>query len=503
MKRRYTILLILLLMGLCMGLAGHENRVLLEMRRTGRLTQADPLENAPPLVAFTTMVLGGFRGILADALWVRAGRLQQEGNYFELNQLARWITQLEPRIADVWAYQAWNLSYNISVLFQDPADRWRWVQSGVDLLRDRGLRYNPASAALHYELGWIFQHKIGALFDQAHIYYKEQWAREMGMLFSGPTPDYALLHAVPDTRKDLLALEGMPRLIDTLEARGVDPFSLAITRTEGLPDTAREALTESPLAPLLQAYVRKQAMREEYKLDPAVMEQIDATYGPLDWRLPPAHAIYWAYTGRPYAEGYEAVALDRMIYQSLIDAFRSGALYADEAKGLFLTMPDITLLPKVKQVFEEAIEKHPGQETIAQAYEIFLKEAILTCYSHHQVKRARELFDEMNRRFPPSIPLDFDAFLYDTLTEEITDSSPKTILQLIEGAVYQSEFWARIGDEEQAEGYQALARNLWQNYYSRRSDPMVWERLGIPSLEDIQRLVRDKIDALSIVEKSE
>lgn len=87
-------------------------------------------------MAFTTVALGGFRGIIADMLWMRASELQNEGKFFELAQLADWITKLEPRFPTVWAFHAWNMAYNISVLFPDPEDRWRWVQQGIRLLRD-------------------------------------------------------------------------------------------------------------------------------------------------------------------------------------------------------------------------------------------------------------------------------------------------------------------------------------------------------------------------------
>ena len=91
------------------------------------LTRVAPLENAPPMLAFTTVALGGFRGLIANALWIRANELQNEGKYFEMVQLADWITKLEPTFVQVWIVQAWNMAYNISVKFPDPQDRWRWV----------------------------------------------------------------------------------------------------------------------------------------------------------------------------------------------------------------------------------------------------------------------------------------------------------------------------------------------------------------------------------------
>src|SRR5262249_51812570 len=84
------------------------------------LTRVAPLENAPPVLAFTTVALGGFRGLIANALWIRANDLQLEDKFFEQVQLSDWITKLEPSFVQVWVVQAWNMAYNISVKFRDP-----------------------------------------------------------------------------------------------------------------------------------------------------------------------------------------------------------------------------------------------------------------------------------------------------------------------------------------------------------------------------------------------
>src|SRR6266581_8008560 len=153
-------------------------------------TRAAPLENAPPVLAFTTVALGGFRGLIANALWIRANDLQDEGKYFEMVQLADWITKLEPSFAQVWLVQSWNMAFNISVKFTDFTDRWRWVQRGIELLRDDGLRYNPTEALIYRELAWFFQHKIGQNMDDGHKYFKTQWAKEMTQLFGSGRPNF-------------------------------------------------------------------------------------------------------------------------------------------------------------------------------------------------------------------------------------------------------------------------------------------------------------------------
>ena len=162
-----------------LALAGALNERLLALRAERHLTQAPPTLNMPPAVAFTTVALGGFRGILADVLWMRAGTLQDEGRYFELVQLSDWIAKLQPRSAAVWAYHAWNMAYNVSALMSDPTEKWRWVRNGIGLLRDEGMVCNPGSARLHQELAWLFLHKLGTEADAAAGFYRERWAAEV------------------------------------------------------------------------------------------------------------------------------------------------------------------------------------------------------------------------------------------------------------------------------------------------------------------------------------
>jgi hypothetical protein len=367
-RKIFTSILLLAVAAACFGLSGRMNESLVGLRKHYRLDQADPLENSPPLVAFTTVALGGFRGILADMLWVRASTLQEEGKYFELVQLADWITKLEPRLADVWAFHAWNLAYNISVFFNAPEDRWRWVRHGIELLRDEGLRYNPGNASLYRELGWMFEHKIGAGYDEMHMYYTQAWAREMMDLFDGPRPDYTNLSATVSNR-----------------------------------------------------------LMTTYKLNPAVMRQIDLEYGPMDWRLPPAHSLYWAIASRRVASGFDIVAADRMIFQSMANEFKKGSLQFRPDEGVFVLTPNLDILPKVKAVYEKAIADHPDQNTMTTAYENFLCDAVGILYTSGRHDGARALYDELKWRFPSEqLPADLESFIREFSLEGVPANPPST-----------------------------------------------------------------------------
>lgn len=123
--------------------------------------------------------LGGFRGIIAEVVWFRADRLQDEGRYSEMAQLANVLTSLEPHTPEVWTYAAWNLAYNISVMMPTSEDRWRWVKAALTLLRDDGLRLNPESPELHREIAWLFLSKIGGTIDEASSLYTQKWNAEV------------------------------------------------------------------------------------------------------------------------------------------------------------------------------------------------------------------------------------------------------------------------------------------------------------------------------------
>jgi hypothetical protein len=239
-KPSLFVLIIALLFG-----ASRTQNYLNQQRETLGLTRTAVLENAPPVLMFTTVALGGFRGLIANALWIRANDMQESGKYFEMVQLADWITKLQPTITTVWVHQAWNMAYNITVKFPDHEDRWIWVKRAIELLRDQAIKYNPKEPMLYRELGWIFQHKMGHYMDDATETYKKEWGLEMNKLFGNKKANF-------------------DELIN--------------------PQTPEQ--TE-----------RARLLREKYKMDPAVMKEVDQKYGPLEWRLPEAHAVYWGFYG--------------------------------------------------------------------------------------------------------------------------------------------------------------------------------------------------------------
>jgi tetratricopeptide (TPR) repeat protein len=130
-----------------------------QLRREYQLTPT-PLHPSLDVPSFIgTILLGGFRALAIDFLWMRSSTLQRKGEWWELRPLIELIAYLQPNQIQVWAFNAWNLAYNISVCEMDPQDQWRWVKEGMDFLR-KGIEKNPQNYYLWWYLANIHMHKI-------------------------------------------------------------------------------------------------------------------------------------------------------------------------------------------------------------------------------------------------------------------------------------------------------------------------------------------------------
>ena len=227
------------------------------------------------------------------------------------------------------------------------------------------------------------------------------------------------------------------------------------------------------------------------------MAAVDEEYGPFDWRLPQAHAVYWAVRGHPYAREFEQVAIDRMIFQSMADAFRTGrVLYRPDAEVFILT-PNFDLLPRVRHAYEQALAEHPDQETYRTAHANFLKSAIATCYLFNRVSEARELYADLRRRYPDDKESagSFEQFVLEAVATDMPSLSTAEATALVEGLASQSYLWRALGDDEHAAGLLGLSRLAWQRFMAARQGEEHRERTGLPPFEEIRARALDRVRA--------
>jgi len=324
------------------------------MRKECGLESADLLKDReiasevrlPPEILFT------FRSLAINYLWTRAEDLKDEGQYFDALHLARMICALQPYLPTVWDFQAWNMSYNISVSLPTPAERWQWVRAGYELLRDKGLLYNPKSLKIYNSLSWIFQHKMGGDTDDYHRYYKLRLAMEMMPLLTAwhkpllsrcQAEDIAELAESPKKLEELVGDEKVSELLGRMIE--IEPrFSKVEDVLAEWVKVRTESTRFSPefhqfladnrdnkALSRLDAFIRSRILRQEWKLEPKEMQAINNKYGPvdyedenihysLDWRLPFVHSLYWACEGLKYSKGKYDIdenALHRGVYHNL------------------------------------------------------------------------------------------------------------------------------------------------------------------------------------------
>ncbi len=460
-------ILLLLLAAALLAVSGRVQNSMNRDRVQLGLTIGEPLQNAPPLLAFTTVALGGFRGLISNMLWMRANDLQIDDKFFEAAQLADWITDLEPHFAQVWNFQAWNMAYNISVKFKENApgdysDRWRWVDRGIELLRDRGLRYNPDDVSICFQLGWIFFHKIGENLDDGNMYYKQQWFEAMSPFFGANGTNFEnLIH--PQTAED---------------------------RTNAL------------------------ALREKFKIDPVFAQKVNDKYGPLDWRLPDAHAIYWYALGLEKATNnpgavkptdFDLMQLRRGIFQSEQEAFRQGRIIAYPFMHRVELAPNLDLIPRANEVYLQMYdeEKDQGQrEDILRAHRNFLRDAVYFLYENNRMAEAAKWFKYLGEKYPDqpiiekrpdSLPknLTLDEYAVAVAQIDIGETSQERVTSAVMGFLAHAYMDLAIGQDDRAAGFQLLAQKVHASYQSKMGKDQ--PRAALPPLNDLKRAVLDRL----------
>lgn len=506
------------------------------------------VEGAPPIVQIGTAI-GALRGIIVDYLWIKVNAMKQKGLFYEIMADSDLITKLQPRFAEVWGFHGHNMAYNVSVLTNNPEERWEWVEAGIRLVREKGLRYNPNDVALNKDLAFFFAHKIDGVADDAHFYYKREFARDWHFLLGRPPYQHGeriawikRLADAPDTleeaingrpaltvptsvveqvidalveanneasrhqawaqigidkavevtagvldrskiselaRKDIIrrvqisddtasaiealrqvvadggvlrpAFEGEPKvreLVDKLrnefgpyEARfsfALDgKFLRALGQWLAVQDSVyakllgldQRFLANDPIYAIFErlgkdpeyarawsvlvAHLRRRVLIDELNMDPQLMYEFTRDLGPLDWRHPQAHALYWARRGQKFGERryeneddvYKIVNNDRLQIQAMQALARSGLMsvdpFSNENPG---RLNDPRWISVVDDYFRVLYAKHyetrgAGGDSFTNFHENFMSSAVRELFRAGEIEAAQKILDELDRLY--------------------------------------------------------------------------------------------------------
>ncbi len=455
-----------------------------KLRFTGQVSS-----EAPPAVVFTSVALGSFRGLLADILWLRSESLKSKKNYFEMVQLARWITDLQPNYSGGTVYLAWNLAYNISVTSSSYEDRWYWVNEGIKLIRDKAMLYNPDDPLLYKELSWIYLHKLGNLMDDAHLYYKNQMAIQMTNILAGSLNDLQPLADAPVGKEAFMKkYPADHELWSMLRKAGYEDYdALAAAFRKpvraALPEELEKVLPAGYYQ-ALDAHLRAELLRERMKLDPALMVKIDNKYGKMDWRVPESMAIYWAEKGveKSIADGRKPdVNCVRIVTHGLQAAFRSGRLVmiANDSSTT-QAVPNINLADSAYKAFESAEDEYKSTgagESFRSAKINYLKDAIPLIYIHGDMKKAQEFYEKLTgidgkQRNAKTGALfqSLDEFVMYHFAEDVRDADVEKANSVVSGLVQRAVYNLLQGERDAAVANERLAHFIYNEYMKKNKD---------------------------------
>jgi len=490
------------------------------------LVSNEPLENAPPSLAFATVAMGAFRGLVVDVLWMRADKLKEQGQFFDAKQLAEWITILQPRFAAVWDVLAWNMAYNISVAI--PAsqwqERWRWVRNGYELLRDKGIEKNPRRIILYRSLAWIFQHKIGGVTDDCHKHYKRELALAMRALLGDvPTNEYfGRLTAADKTLSEIATGPALAEFISALKAADKvfeddDEFVGNYLSLRQTPDRFSESAFEvidrfrgTETLEKFDTFAKAYRLRNTWKLKPELMDRLNKKYGPypsgdpndrlpLNWEQANTHAIYWAELGFMTAGEQEEYSIDekntdRIISHALQDLYRRGNLVVYPVPGRLASVysrPDLRMFEVCDHDWQKRIKKyeafeHGNPRGLRDGHRNFLKNAVIDFYQTGNREKAGQIYLRLRKVYPrDEFKDDIHTWVKKRIVDEIEEIKIKDATELTINTLRDAYFSFAIREDDEAFGKERWAREIYEIYQAKYSDEE-WRRLDLPSFEMIR-----------------
>jgi hypothetical protein len=516
-------------------------------------------DNAPPLIAFTQLALGSFRGLVSEVLFLRAMRLKQMNRVFDAKQLSDLIGQLNPRYAAVWAFNSWNMAYNISVTMSSGPERWRWVDNGIRLLRDQAIPLNPDSTELYKSLAWTYFHKIGQWSDHEHWYHKYRLAVEVERvigpdssketvqrLVEAPTSlekfledserkeihDEFLERGIKDARTYCLLVEAdyrgkggiSPGVFDkaspfaedqqTIGQKVITPHMFNDVQFGLLqyePDDERRRLQLKDL----DSFWRAQRLRDVLKLDPKFMLKLMDELGPLDWRTAEASAIYWSAFGMSKARGTldtHELNTDRIVYQSITNLVRQGKLEWNPGSGQLYMKPDLRFIESLVKHHEMLIEKYTGEKVkkddpyyysfdrtgpYGMGYRNFLEEAVKLCYQYNDLGRANRFYRKLRDIFPQKrYDVSLEKFAQAEIKALAFRLSQRDAVAQILSFLGQGWYYMSMSDLDKADGFRKFAKFTYQFYQTSTRGQEQGDRMALPPWEKLQHdSLRDTVFA--------
>ena len=246
-------------------------------------------------------LLGGFRGMAANVLWTRAIDFQKVQEWDKLKMTVDMITKLQPHFLSIWTFQSWNLTYNVSVEWDAPEDKYEWIKRGI-LFVQEGVKKNQKSPDLIWDTAWYYYHKLG--FSDESIILRRLFRDDEDESFKrSPLPPNNIYHDNFQLGHDWF--EKAVRLVDEGETRQAVGSAETVEHVDA-PAQRKGGQGDLPFRSM-PAHAQT---RYAVGLEKESMKGIEATFGPRaseQWKR--AFEEWLAFGTRPY-ETFNEVRVD-------------------------------------------------------------------------------------------------------------------------------------------------------------------------------------------------
>jgi hypothetical protein len=436
------------------------------------------------------------------------------------------------------------MAYNISVAIpaSQPDQRWRWVRNGYELLRDKGIPTNPKSIRLYRELARIFQHKLGGVSDDVHKYYKLQFASEIAPLLWSEDNDllpdddafFEALIRAPQTWEQVAADPNLAPFITALQSadevfsdadKFVQNYLVLRRRPKRFAPAAFEAIDAYRGTPALKRFdifAKAYTLRHTWKMDPALMQEVNQMHGPvsfrdpnthfpMDWRHPDSHAIYWAVKGLKVASEKKdgeytshETNTDRIVAHSLQNLFLYGRIMLDEGlvrrpsaeetaqgesgeqlmrRDIFLG-PDLRIFDSYNKALLKILAKYKGDRgrlvTWQNGHRNMLKNAVLSFYQAGLKAEALKVYNQLRGRYPyDEFKVSLEQYVVDRFLYELESIGINDARDQITALLAQAYSLYALRDDEGAAGNEEMAQQVY-DYYNQQQEPQY--RVDLPSM---------------------
>jgi len=241
-------------------------------------------------------------------------------------------------------------------------------------------------------------------------------------------------------------------------------------------------------------------MVNKFKLVPSIMKEVDDKYGPLEWRLPESHAVYWGYRGLGESKKEaDRAPLRRVVFQSMLTAFQRGRLYTNIATRSIELGPNLNIVASASKAYEDMMAADDKMaDHFAKGHKNFLRDAVYFLYTANREKEAAQWWAYCQKKYADQLGdqagMSLETFAIAKVSEDANETSSDRIKAIITGLLAQGFFSLGNGDEDRGESMIRLATKVHANFEARTPNKSMRQRLSVAPLNEYKlEVLRDML----------